>query len=436
MIIRFIQLFFLLFIITTAGNTQIAVAGQPLPAWQKGYLDIYHINTGRGNAAYFLLPDGTSMLIDAGELSPLDDRTFTARNAMIRPDSSQKPFDWITKFIKGVTPQDQQAAIDYALITHFHDDHFGAWYPGAPWSASGKFQLTGITGVGERLPIGTLIDRGYPAYDYPFDFKKTAELYKGGEVEFAKTISNYFQFIEEKKKKGMRQAALQTGSDRQLVLLHDRKSFPGFSIRAIKANGEIWTGQDSSISHHFPPVKNNDRRTWPDENSLSLALVLHYGKFSYYTGGDNPGNVFLGDDPLRDVETPMARAIGEVDVAIMDHHGNRDAINENQVRILKPRVWIGQTWSSDHPGHEVLIRLTSSYLYNQPRDLFATNMLEANRLVIGPLIDRSYKSQQGHIVVRVLPGGASYYVIVLDDTSVSMPVKAVYGPYISKSSPH
>ena len=133
------------------------------------------------------------------------------------------------------------------------------------------------------------------------------------------------------------------------------------------------------------------------------------------------------------METPIAKAVGEVDIATLDHHGNRDALNEFFVKTLKPRVWIGQSWSSDHPGHEVLVRLTTPYLYEGQRDLFATNMLEANRIVIGPLIDRSYKSQQGHIVVRVSPGGQNYYIIILDDGRTNMPVKSVFGPYASKT---
>ena len=103
------------------------------------------------------------------------------------------------------------------------------------------------------------------------------------------------------------------------------------------------------------------------------------------------------------------------------------------VKTLRPRVWIEQVWSSDHPGHEVLIRATTPFLYEGPRDIFATNMLQANRDVIGPLIDRSYKSQQGHIVVRVLPGGISYYVIILDDAVTNIKVKDVFGPYEVKT---
>ncbi len=76
--------------------------------WKPGYLDIHHINTGRGNAAFCIFPDGTTMIIDAGELSPLDERTFTARNAIIKPDSTKKPFEWIAHYIGQVNPQKKQ----------------------------------------------------------------------------------------------------------------------------------------------------------------------------------------------------------------------------------------------------------------------------------------------------------------------------------------
>jgi hypothetical protein len=30
--------------------------------WKEGYLDIHQISTGRGNAAFMILPDGTTMV--------------------------------------------------------------------------------------------------------------------------------------------------------------------------------------------------------------------------------------------------------------------------------------------------------------------------------------------------------------------------------------
>jgi hypothetical protein len=449
---------FFLFIKAFGGAAQmaappVAVVGQPLPAWQEGYMDLHHINTGRGNAAYYILPDGTTVLFDAGELDPSDPRTTSKRNTPIRPDDSRKPYEWIARYIRRVAPVvrgsagagapgmrqgagasagpgEGSAGIDYAVISHFHDDHFGGWYPAAPVSADGKFALTGITGVGELIPIHTLLTRDY---HYPADpstqFRRVSQ-----ESHYVKTWENYLAFLEDKKARGMSVQTVKAGSRSQIRLLHHPAAFPAFYVQNVKSNGWIWTGRDSSVEQHFPPVDTADRKTWPDENPLSNVLVIHYGPFSYYTGGDCPGNVFLGDASWRDVETPVAKAVGEVDIATMDHHGNRDAVGEFMVKTLRPRVWIEQVWTADHPGHEVLIRAMSSYLYPGPRDLFATNMMEANELVIGPLVEQAYKSRQGHIVVRVLPGGASYYVIILDDSREDGAVRQVFGPYTSKGA--
>ena len=42
-------------------------AQEQLPKWEKGYLDIHHINTGRGSCAFLILPEGTNMMIAAGD---------------------------------------------------------------------------------------------------------------------------------------------------------------------------------------------------------------------------------------------------------------------------------------------------------------------------------------------------------------------------------
>ena len=429
---RFVSLFFTFI---TAAETfaqspaaAVAAVGQPLPAWQPGYLDLHHINTGRGNAAYYILPDGTTVLFDAGELDPTDPRTTSRRNTPERPDSSRRPYEWIVDYIRQFAPGSAKEGIDYAVISHFHEDHFGGWYPAAPVSADGKFVLSGITGVGEAIPIHNLLTRDW---HYPIDL--TAELRRRPAGDhYARSWANYLAFVGDRKAKGMHTAFLQAGSRTQISLLHDPGKWPGCYVQNIKSNGWIWTGADSSVRQHFPPVDTADRKTWPDENPLSNAIVIHYGSFSYYTGGDNPGNVFLGDAPWRDVETDIARAVGEVDIATMDHHGNRDALNENFIKTLRPRVWIEQVWTADHPGHEVLIRATSQLLYPGARDLFATNFMEANELVIGPLVAQSYKSRQGHILVRVLPGGREYYVIILEDGDAGRRVRQVFGPYGAK----
>ncbi|MEZ5391427.1 MAG: hypothetical protein R2724_00815 [Bryobacterales bacterium] len=79
----------------------------------------------------------------------------------------------------------------------------------------------------------------------------------------------------------------------------------------------------------------------------------------------------------------------------------------------------------------MLDRMYSERLYPGERDVLATNMSQANKDVIGDLLDR-LMSDQGHIVIRVEPGGASYRALILEDSDESMRVKAVHGPYASR----
>src|ERR1700726_2966996 len=39
-----------------------------LPAWKPGVLEIHQIATNRGNSALLILPDGTTMMVDAGAI--------------------------------------------------------------------------------------------------------------------------------------------------------------------------------------------------------------------------------------------------------------------------------------------------------------------------------------------------------------------------------
>ncbi|HMI64236.1 MAG TPA: hypothetical protein VK518_25140, partial [Puia sp.] len=220
--------------------SDIATPGQPLPAWKEGYLDLHHINTGRGNAAFYILPDGTSILFDAGELDPSDPRTTSKRNTPIRPDDSRKPYEWIVNYIRQVNKMN---FIDYAVISHFHDDHFGAWYPSIPLSADKKFALTGITGVGELLPIHDLLTRDY---NYPVSFDRAlSQLPRDN--HYVKTWDNYMNFIHDQSSKGMQMEFLKAGSRSQIRLLHRPAAFPGCYVQNVKSNGWIWTGKDSSV---------------------------------------------------------------------------------------------------------------------------------------------------------------------------------------------
>lgn len=402
--------------------------GKPLPPWRPGYLDLHHINTGSGDAALYILPDGTTFLLDAGEMPP----GTSARRTKPHPNDSKLAHEWIAAYARKFMPRISEGRIDYALITHFHNDHFGGYYSGAPRAKNGPYFRSGITGVGDEIPIRTLIDRGYPDYKYPHQMRSLRASGKSLEdvPDAAKGLVNYWSFVDHHvKSSSMKAESLRPGRNDQIVLVHTPEKFPGFRVQNVKSNGTIWTGEGTATFEHFTPY--NDT-TDLEENPLSNAIRIDYGEFRYYTGGDCPSVTDLDQPKWNDVGTPVARVVGEVDVAVMDHHGNRDAHNEYNVRTLRPRVWIQQTWSADHPGHDVFRRVTSQYLYEGPRDLFATNMLEANKLVIGPRLENAYKSMDGHILVRVMPGADEYYVIILNDENTHNEVKSVFGPYRTK----
>jgi len=78
---------------------------------------------------------------------------------------------------------DSAVALDYALITHFHPDHYGAVTAASPASAKGPYRLSGMTEVGDALGIHTLLDRGWPDYSYPTPLSDS-------------TMANYRRFIE------------------------------------------------------------------------------------------------------------------------------------------------------------------------------------------------------------------------------------------------
>ena len=366
---------------------------QPFPAWTPGTLDIHQINTGRGNAAFLMLPDGTTMLIDAG-----NGGHQPPRGTSLKPNASRTPGEWIARYVRAMGA----TTIDYGYLTHFHDDHMNA-----------------MVDVAERLPIRLMLDRAWPDYNYP----------AADQREFQEPA--FIQYRDHLRKDPARAARFVPGRSDQIVLTREPGKYPEFVIRNIAANGEVWTGVGTATKRHFPPLDGLARSEWPTENMCSQAIRLSYGRFDYYSGGDMPGLPRPGYPSWQDVETPVAMAVGPVEAAVLNHHGNRDSTNPFFVSALRPRLWLIPVWSSDHPGHDVLDRMYATRLYPGPRDVFATNMIEANRIVIGPLLDR-LASAQGHIVIRVAPGGATYQVIVLDDSAETYRVTKMFGPFDSQ----
>lgn len=365
-------------------------APETVPAWKKGMLDIHFISTGCGNSSFFVMPDGTTMLVDAGDIKRPD-----VRVSKIRPNESKSAGEWIEDYIRWAAPGIR--GIDYAVVTHYHDDHIGCSENARRKHPQGEFPLSGITEVGSDLPFGTLIDRGY---EYPSD--------PGASIAF------YRQFVDwSSRNAGMKHEIAAPGSENQIRLLKDPEAFRNFKIRMLFSAGNVAGKSGEGIEKRA--FKAGDK---PSENELSTGFRIDYGAFSFYTGGDIAGISHTGGVLDTSMESLVADIVGKVDVAVLNHHGNRDTQNEVFCAALSPRVWIGQSWGTRHPGEETIRRISSKYVYPGDRDIYTNYISSAAKEFLANYIN-NYTSMSGHILLRVAEGGESYEIYVLDDNSTS-----------------
>ena len=364
-------------------------AGGALPPWTPGTLDIHQIVTARGNAAFFQFPDGTTMLLDAGDSGPSDELNG-------RPDTSRPSAETIVQYVRQMSGS--SAKLDYALLTHFHPDHIG-----------------GFLAVAKELAIDTIVDRGY-AYLPP---AANDSLFAG-----------YRAFVDGKKNSV--HITARAGSTTQIVPRRNPAQALGIEARIVSVNDRVWTGTGDASKNRFPvlsSIANADDR--PTENMCSVTLRIKYGRFDYFTGGDQPGYPVPGAPAWHDVESDVARAIGPTDVHVVNHHGSIEEENPFWLKTLASRVMIVPAWSPTHPSPDVLKRLLATRIYPKPRDIFITLFRPPTKATTGPRATQ-VASDHGHVVVRVEPGGERYWVYVLDETVAGSPIRLIKGPYQSE----
>jgi hypothetical protein len=392
------------------GIAYAGLEGETLPKWEPGVLEIHHIDTGRGNSTLILGPDGTVLLIDAGEAHSAD-RTM----APARPDKSRRAGEWIARYVRRQLDRTGQSEIDVMLLTHLHGDHVGEITASSPPSARGKYKLTGAADVAEAIHVSNLIDRGWPDYRYPAPPSDATSL-------------NYIALARGMAGNGTHAQMARAGSLSQLALRKSPSRYPDFSARIIAVNGEVWTGHDEIATAHFPPVAGLATEAMPTENMCCIALRLDYGGFRYFSGGDLTCDTTYGRYEWHDIETPVAQAAGPVSVAVANHHGYFDACGPAAVRALRPRVWILPSWHVSHPALSTLANLFSEDLYPGERSVFSTGMTPESLLTTERFSGR-LSSTDGHVVLRVPPGGREFTAYVIDARNERGNIVGSFGPF-------
>ena len=376
------------------------VVGAPLPAWQEGCLDIHAINSGRGECTFFILPDGTTLLVDAGESYKKPSKK--SKPVPPRPDAGTRAYKVYVNYIRHFLPKCSKGALDYALITHYHSDHFGTE---AEWKTPDPvrgYALTGISALQAELPIRKLIDRSYPEYD-------SVWLPSSSKCSFYQDFVRYATEHD-----GMKAESFRVGDSKQMKLLHRPCRYRNFRIFNYAASGMVWDGEKAVNVYEDGDMK---------ENGASCCFLLSYGDFDYYTGGDAGGN--------GRVALPVARSIGrKIEAMKSDHHFSYHCMKDETMSIYQPMVVVTQVFTDREiqPDYTVVDRLLSDAVYPGPKYYYFTNLGEDQLRLHGDVYGRA-ACTGGHVVIRVMPGGHEYYVLVLDDTDFEYRVKSIDGPF-------
>lgn len=396
----FLVLLLLLEFLCSCNNRQYYVeVGKKLPGWTEGCLDIHSINSGRGECTFYILPDGTTMLVDAGEF-----RTSGSKYQMVRqrPDTLVRPYGVYTMYICDLIDRSlsdiSHYSIDYALATHYHMDHIGRIEKGYEMSDSG-YVKTGMTALYDRLPYRKIIDRSFPEYSDENDQQ------------------NWKRFVESvASRDGTEIEKFDLGSRDQIKLLHNPDKYPDFRIVNYHVNGLVW---------------NNGKviDCWKDkkvtENGASIGFLLSYGKFDWFSGGDAGSN--------GRVAGPTACAINrEIETMKGLHHMSWNTMSGTMMNIYNPMVVVNQSFYSHQPWPATMEEtLKKGMPDGKVRDVFLTNLHEDTYRDSQDLL-AEIKSCGGHIVIRVMPGGGSFYVYMLDDNDFNYIVRDVFGPYMCR----
>ena len=242
-------------------------AGETLGAWQPGNLDLHFIYTGCGENMFYRLPDGTAVLNDVGDFY----RPADLAEVPLLPSPNRLGGDWVSRYIRRVYPERE---IDYALFSHWHEDHIGHSSFDVPKSDKADYRfrvnahgekICGFRCVAEDFRIRRCFDHQYPA--------------RGAYGTQDSSMGLLAPWIEREKRNGLEIEPFRVGTLDQIRLQRDPERYRSvFSIRNLCANGVIWDGRggtvDYAAEHAAADEREHHRREKKNGNELFHKLHL------------------------------------------------------------------------------------------------------------------------------------------------------------------
>ena len=377
--------------------------GKMFPLWQEGYLDIHMINSARGECSFLVLPDGTTLVVDVGEITP----TMGTNPISQLPSVDIRPTTTYARYIKNFLPEGK-SWIDYCHISHFHNDHFGD--PGIKGETSPNgYRQIGPMALYDHIPFKNTLDRAYP--DYVED-SKTAP------IDHTWLIDDWKTLIKWGEENGKIQGARFEVGQEQIKLLYNKEKYSNFYTMNICGNGYGYYIKSGATT----PKKNGSKSD--GGNPSSCGFYLRYGDFDYVSAGDvtsAPQNRMAYY--FRDIADGH-----KLDAMKGGHHLSSNSYGGQMEAYMFPDVILNQNFYKSQPDSALLnnkifpIIKAQVYTINAHPDALIDNAETYDKI----------SGYNGHIVLRVAPGGASYYVYMLDATDFEYRVRSIHGPYTSK----
>ncbi len=330
------------FLFAAACPVSVALADE-----KTGTLDVYWVDVEGGAATLIVTPAGESVLIDAG-------------NPGVRDPE---------RIAKTATQVAGRKQIDHLVTTHFHIDHFG-----------------GAAELGQKIPIVNIWDNGVP---------ETNPDGNPNDTRFPIMIKPYKEIAAKARhviKPDVELPLTQAGGTALAIRC----------LAAMERFTEKVVREQSPVDCASVPAKTPDT----SDNRNSVALLVSFGEFRFFVGGDMTWNAETG------LVCPVDR-VGVVDVFQVTHHGQDSSNHPLVVKTLSPTVSVmsNGTTKGAQPETMATLRATPSIqaMYQNHKNL----RQDSHNNTADEFIANHDKECAGnHIEMKVAADGKAYTVAI------------------------